>query len=171
MRLTIIPLDKIIFIDGEHLHDIKQNLSWIPSSIHAVQWYDTWGEIEYIDGSPNERIEELGIFEQAVLDFNNEKKRIGDELEELNIQNEEKKIEEELALEATRDYWKQFRNIRDSFLFRCDWTQSPDSPLTEEKKSGWATYRQALRDLPVIISDPKPMVKDLNHENWPTKPE
>jgi len=171
MRLAIIPSDKIIFIDGEHLYDIKQDLSWIPSSIHAVQWYDTWGEIEYIDGSPNERIEELGIFEQAVLDFNNEKERIDTELEALNIENEEKKIAEELALEAARDYWKEFRNIRDSLLSRCDWTQSPDSPLTEEKKAEWATYRQSLRDLPITITNPKSMVIDLNHENWPTKPE
>jgi len=171
MRLAIIPSDKIIFIDGEHLYDIKQDLSWIPSSIHAVQWYDTWGEIEYIDGSPNERIEELGIFEQAVLDFNNEKERIDTELEALNIENEEKKIAEELALEAARDYWKEFRNIRDSLLSRCDWTQSPDSPLTEEKKAEWATYRQSLRDLPITITNPKSMVIDLIHENWPTKPE
>ena len=171
MRITLIPSDKTIGIDNEFYRNIEQDFSWIPSNIHAVQWYDTWGEIEYIDGSPNKRIEELGIFEQAVLDFNNEKERIDTELEALNKENEEKKILEELALEVARNYWKEFRNIRDSLLSRCDWTQSPDSPLTEEKKDEWATYRQILRDLPVIISDPKPMVNDLNHENWPTKPD
>ena len=28
-------------------------------------------------------------------------------------------------------------------LAKCDWTQSSDSPLSEEKKKEWATYRQA----------------------------
>jgi len=33
-------------------------------------------------------------------------------------------------------------------LRECDWTQFADSPLTVEQKQAWATYRQALRDLP-----------------------
>ena len=43
---------------------------------------------------------------------------------------------------------------RNSYLFDTDWTQVPDSPLTDTKKAEWATYRQALRDL-------------TNHSNWP----
>jgi hypothetical protein len=65
MRLTIIPGDKAIGIGGEFLLKIQEDLSWIPSNVRAVQWYDTWGEIEYGDGFPNEKIEELGIYEQA----------------------------------------------------------------------------------------------------------
>jgi len=40
------------------------------------------------------------------------------------------------------------RKIRQSRLKNCDWTQAADSPLSNEKKAEWATYRQALRDLP-----------------------
>ena len=58
MRLIIIPSDKAIGIDGEFFSKIGEDLSWIPSNIHAIQWYDTWGEVEYNDGSPNEKIEE-----------------------------------------------------------------------------------------------------------------
>lgn len=39
------------------------------------------------------------------------------------------------------------RTIRDGLLSRSDWTQLPDSPLTEAKRTQWATYRQALRDI------------------------
>lgn len=155
MRITLIPSDKTIAIDNEFYRNIEQDFSWIPSNIHAVQWYDTWGEIEYIDGSPNKRIEELGIFEQAVLDFNNEKKRI---------------IDEKVARQAARDYWAEIRSIRDNLLWMCDWTQNPDSPLTEEKKLAWKTYRQQLRDLPENITDPKPLVLNENDSNWPIKP-
>ena len=40
------------------------------------------------------------------------------------------------------------RSKRDSFLAQSDWTQMPDSPLSNSKKAEWATYRQQLRDFP-----------------------
>jgi hypothetical protein len=42
----------------------------------------------------------------------------------------------------------ELRKIRNAHLRECDWTQFADSPLTAEQKQAWATYRQALRDLP-----------------------
>lgn len=38
-------------------------------------------------------------------------------------------------------------------LTSCDWTQLPDVDLAN--KWDWATYRQALRDLPQQGADPK----------------
>ncbi len=43
---------------------------------------------------------------------------------------------------------------RKMLLFDSDWTQLPDSPLTDSKKAEWATYRQALRDLPSSNTTP-----------------
>ena len=40
------------------------------------------------------------------------------------------------------------RNERDALLAASDWTQANDSPLSNDKKIEWATYRTALRDLP-----------------------
>ncbi len=40
------------------------------------------------------------------------------------------------------------RSERNKLLLETDWTQITDSPLTSEKKTEWANYRQALRDLP-----------------------
>ncbi|MBN2740057.1 MAG: phage tail assembly chaperone [Rhodobacteraceae bacterium] len=40
------------------------------------------------------------------------------------------------------------RAKRDAALAASDWTQIPDSPLTDVEKAAWAIYRQALRDLP-----------------------
>ena len=40
---------------------------------------------------------------------------------------------------------KELRFKRDNLLTECDWTQSPDSPLTDEKKTEWATYRTSKR--------------------------
>jgi hypothetical protein len=152
MRITIVPSDKTIGIDGEFLLSIQQDMSWVPENIHAVQWYDTRGEVEYTDGSPNERIEELGIYQQAVIDFNNELKRIEDE----------QKAREE-AIEASRDYWEEMRSLRNQKLTQSDWTQVSDAPFAEEQKVSWQSYRQELRDLPENTEDPKNPV-------WPVAP-
>ena len=58
------------------------------------------------------------------------------------------------------------RAERDVRLSMSDWTQFPDSPLTDEKKAEWVAYRQALRDVPANNSE----VTDLNDIIWPTSP-
>ena len=66
----------------------------------------------------------------------------------------------------------KLRVARTALLSDCDWTQGSDSPLTTEKKTEWATYRQALRDLPsnYTTSDGEDLAEDLSNINWPTKP-
>ncbi len=41
--------------------------------------------------------------------------------------------------------WQQIKLWRNAQLAASDWTQVADAPVD---KSAWATYRQALRDLP-----------------------
>jgi hypothetical protein len=41
--------------------------------------------------------------------------------------------------------WEQIRLWRNAELSRTDWTQLSDAPVDQ---GAWATYRQALRDLP-----------------------
>ena len=62
-----------------------------------------------------------------------------------------------------QDYWNTIRSERNQLLSECDWTQSPDSPLTDEKKAEWQNYRTALRELPSNTTDPR-------NPTWPTKP-
>ena len=56
-------------------------------------------------------------------------------------------------------------SLRGSLLEASDWTQLPDSPLSDSKKAEWATYRQALRDITTHSNWPK-----LEDSDWPTKP-
>lgn len=46
------------------------------------------------------------------------------------------------------------REKRDRLLSESDWTQSPDSPLNEEKRGAWRSYRQSLRDLTKAVGFP-----------------
>lgn len=68
-----------------------------------------------------------------------------------------------LADMTEAEIWAPVRAERDARLATCDWTQLADAPLAAEVKSAWATYRQALRDLPETQTDPVNVV-------WPTEP-
>lgn len=59
--------------------------------------------------------------------------------------------------------WGDIRIKRDIKLSQCDWTVLYDSPLTEEKKQEWITYRQQLRDVPENFPTPMDVI-------WPTPP-
>jgi len=50
MRLCIITDDKMISKDNEAY--VGVDISCIPSTIHALQWYETSGEIEYKSTGP-----------------------------------------------------------------------------------------------------------------------
>jgi len=55
---------------------------------------------------------------------------------------------------------KSVRADRDKRLAECDWTQLSDSQVD---KAVWATYRQALRDVPAQAGFPYDIT-------WPNKP-
>ena len=57
------------------------------------------------------------------------------------------------------------RGKRELELSCCDWTQMPDSPLSDSKKAEWATYRQSLRDITLHSNWP-----NLEEADWPTQP-
>ena len=46
------------------------------------------------------------------------------------------------------------RSERNRLLTETDWTQVSDSPLSSDKKTEWANYRKALRDLPTVSGWP-----------------
>ena len=53
------------------------------------------------------------------------------------------------------DTWaEELKMHRAAMLEGSDWTQLPDSPLSDSKKTEWAIFRQQLRDI-------------TSHENWP----
>lgn len=54
------------------------------------------------------------------------------------------------------------RAQRNRLLAECDWTQLADSPVD---KTVWGAYRQALRDLPANVQDPRIF------NDWPVRPD
>lgn len=62
--------------------------------------------------------------------------------------------------EATENQKVIVRGMRNQFLSESDWTQLADSSAN---KQAWATYRQALRDVPTQEGFPWDI-------QWPTQP-
>ena len=65
-------------------------------------------------------------------------------------------------LESKKREIDELRNRRDQLLTATDWTQAKDIP--DAVSSKYATYRQALRDVPQQSGFPENIV-------WPVKPE
>jgi len=59
MRVTIIPADGFVSINDANFSNL--NLSLIDPTIHAVQWYDTYGEVEIKDAETNRIVENRQI--------------------------------------------------------------------------------------------------------------
>ena len=79
MRLTIVPIDKMVGSNGLFFVDLDLSACDIPQNIHALQWYETEGEVEFIDNSDrtkpqNKIIAELPIWASACLKKWNEAK-------------------------------------------------------------------------------------------------
>ena len=61
----------------------------------------------------------------------------------------------------------QMRETSICLLFSTDWTQVIDIPFAAGKREEWATYRQALRDMPETYDS----ATSLDDVTWPTKPQ
>ncbi len=168
MKLTVVPPDKTIVIDNISVHPCTHvDLSWIPSDVHGM-CFDTEtgkGFINYkedaVDANGDkkwgENITEIGIWQQAVTDHANEQTLAA------------------AAYEAARNHLQEVKDYRNWLLAVSDWTRLDDVTLTTDKKAEWATYRQALRDLPETIAadsnlTAKALADNHSHSSWPTKP-
>ncbi len=200
MHITFDSINNSISLDNNTIKITNTDeLSFIPSDVLQIYWYDTYGELMYKDKSMK-IIDNLEIYDDLVSLYNEEKinleekqrleqlkrdeefeselKKIEEQNKKLQEEQEQiKKLEEEQnkknleEYEKTRDYWKELRQIRNYRLSESDWSQLPDAPITEDQKNAWQEYRQALRDLPENITDPKELVNDQNHLSWPQLPD
>ena len=60
MRLTIIVDDNAVYVDGVCRMPLDLSQCNIPTNVHALQWYETEGEIEF-DGKPKPANEDITV--------------------------------------------------------------------------------------------------------------
>jgi hypothetical protein len=68
MKLTIIPIDKTVYVDSHSIYNL--DLSFVPSNVHALQWKNDLGWIEFVENDDftkpqNETIHELPAWANA----------------------------------------------------------------------------------------------------------
>ena len=149
MKLTIVPSDNAVCVDGAGtLH-----LSWegTPTNIHAVQWENESGWIEYNDGTPNEDITVLPVWtDNAVAAW--------------TVAN--------TPLPPTPASAEENKSIAMSILRQTDWTQIPsviDPALSNPyltNKLAFDQYRDAVRQYAVYPVEGNIDWPTIPAENW-----
>tara|TARA_R100000482_G_C5070377_1_gene121256 strand:+ start:479 stop:733 length:255 start_codon:yes stop_codon:yes gene_type:complete len=79
MRLTIIPSDKVIIIDGVAVHLDIDGATQFPttdSNIHAIQWYENKGSKQKVDNSELEWFDDKNILNDYIAAHETEIKRL-----------------------------------------------------------------------------------------------
>ena len=145
MRLTIIPADGSVGEDGKFYNDLDLASCNIPADVHALQWQDTAGWIEYNTPMPNEPITELPAWANCCMT---------------------KWTEANTPVPPTV---AQNKSTAISKLQATDWTTIPD--VGDPTKSNpylnnvqdFVTYRNAVRQYAI-----NPVAGDIN---WPTLPQ
>jgi hypothetical protein len=66
MRLTIIPIDNAVYLNGICRAPLDLTPCNIPENVHALQWYETEGEIEFT-GKPKPPNEEITVLPEWAL--------------------------------------------------------------------------------------------------------
>lgn len=143
MKLSIIPEDSAVVVDGVPLDELDLSPASVPGDVHALQWDNNSGWIEYKDASSdNQDITNLPswantcetIYQTALTAYN-------DSLGNNYTPEENVRIRRGRELEDT------------------DWWASTDLTMTSEQ----IAYRQALRDITDQAGFP-------DNVTWPTKP-
>jgi len=150
MKLTIIPSDGAVYENDVCYSD----LTWegTPADVHALQWQDVAGWIEFDDGKPNEGITVLPEWaDNAMAAW------------QVAYDNAHKPptpptYEQKYAL---------FIVERDRRLVATDYTQLPDVIALHDSAwlQGWVDYRQELRDLPALVNP-----SNIDNIPWPMPP-
>lgn len=73
MRLTVIPSDKTIYLDGKVLEVLEWPFD--DHSINAIQWYNNYGIIEYLDPDKHDGIATSDFVQPYIKCFTDEWER------------------------------------------------------------------------------------------------
>ena len=160
MRVTVVPADRLILVDGEGL----QFAFAAPEDLHALQWQDASGHLEFTDGRPNQALT-AADYESHVAPFVQAWKA-----EKARLDAEAKAAEAarlaEYNSEAAR--FARLREERDRRIAATDYLLTADYPLTDTQRAAVTAYRTALRDLPA--QDCAPWDGGGKATPWPDMP-
>jgi hypothetical protein len=145
MKVTIIPSDGAVYIDEV----CRQPLTWTgtPVTVHALQWLDVEGWIEFNDGNPNQSITALPQWADNAI---------------------EAWIQAGIPVPPSPPTAEDNKQEAMGLLSQTDWTALPDvsDPLKSNpylaNANEFNTYRNAVRQYAIT-----PVAGEID---WPTMP-
>jgi len=144
MRLTIVPDDKVAIVDGEGYFDV--DVSSLDANIHAIQWYDTYGEIEFKDETNNEKIEDISFCDSVVSAWGIAKKKNNRPNYYSVWDKETNDWKDDLVLKAKIDLQREINSAK-KFLFDTDFKMLPNYvPKPDEDLEALVIERNAKRE-------------------------
>lgn len=149
MRLTIIKPDNSVYVNL--VPCLHLDLSSVPANVHALQWFDMNGWVEFNDGTPNLEITELPLWANTCIQKWEDADYIRKNPTPVPPTVEVNKITALELLQQTD--WATLPDVSDSLK------SSPYLTNVEE----FITYRNLIRQLVV-----NPEAGDIN---WPTTPQ
>jgi hypothetical protein len=129
MRLTILPETDTVSKDGLSFDELALETCGIPSNVHALQWHDNSGHIEFVSTAPNQAIYELPTWASACVD-----------VWQVKFDNQNAPPSPEQMIQINASLAAQL--LRDS-----DWTMLPDVAL--QNKDEWMAYRSIVRGIAI----------------------
>lgn len=138
-KVTVVPADRLIIVDGEALHfDFPA-----PANLHALQWDGEQGHMEWTDDY--NMMLDASLYNDEVAPF-----VALWEAEKARLAAEAASAETARLAEYNSDpaRYARLRTERDRRVAATDYLVMPDYPLGNDAKAAVSAYRQALRDLP-----------------------
>ena len=138
-HVIVVPSDRLIIVDGVPLQfDFP-----VPENLHAVQWHNGTGEMEWTDDinhplTSADYAEDVAPFVEL---WEAEKARLEEEAAAAEAARLVRYSSEEAKAERIREE-------RDRRITETDYLVATDYPLAADKMKSLKAYRQALRDLP-----------------------
>lgn len=150
MRLTIIRSDGAVYVDS--VAYLSLDMSTVPLNVHALQWFDVSGWIEFVDSTPNQNITELPSWANVCI-----------------AEWEAADYEQKHPPPPPPPTAEENKNTAVGLLTETDWTALPDvsDPLKSNpylaNANEFNTYRNAVRQIAI-----NPVAGNID---WPVMPD
>ena len=161
--VTVVPADQTMVVNGEG----RKFLYAHPDNLHAIQWHDGKGSVEYTDGTT--------VLYFDVSQYNT---FVAPYVEAFNNYVAKQKEDHEHLINSVEYKAESIRNRRDWLLNDCQWivdrqrdqiSAGIPTMLNDEEFQAWLDYRQNLRDITAKEGFPWNGAEDSNVP-WPKEP-
>ncbi|MFI3272619.1 MAG: tail fiber assembly protein [Pseudomonadota bacterium] len=179
-KVTIVPVDTIVVVNGvllniEGLNDISITDTINSSFIHAIQWANGQGHVEFVDNmTVNISLSGVDDYDVWVTPFVELWEAVKASQEEAQASATAETLATYSSTEARAERVRTERDVR---ITACDWViirhrdevdEGEETTLTADEYAVWLAYRKALRDLP--LQDGFPWDGGEEETPWPDEP-